>query len=284
MSCSTSLRLGNGDGTFQTANAIPHISGAVVPVAADVNGDSSLDLIGASSDRTQLVVLLGNGDSTFQSAVTFPAGTTPAISVVADLDGDKAPDMIAINASSNSASVSLNTGTDFSISAPPLSPSSLSPGQTATSTVSLNLLNAFDNPVSLSCAVTPGQAGSPTCSFSSDSVTFDSEGKASATITVTAGAASASLRMPPATRGGTNPFSFGWPVAGFAFMGISLSCTRSRTRKGTFFAGFPVVAGLILLAGCGDGSRRPPPVNYAITITAMSGSTQHSTALTLTVQ
>ena len=67
MSCTTSLRLGNGDGTFQTANAIPDISGAVVPVAADVNGDSSLDLIGASSDRTQLVVLLGNGDGTFQS-------------------------------------------------------------------------------------------------------------------------------------------------------------------------------------------------------------------------
>jgi len=151
--------------------------------------------------------------------------------------------------------------------------------------VSLNLLNAFDNPVSLSCAVTPVQAGSPTCSLSSDSVTFDPAGKASATLTVTAGSAAASLRVPPATRGGSNPFPFGWlPVAGFAFMAISLSCIHSRKRKGNFLAVAPVVAGLILLVGCGGGSSSPPPVNYAITITAMSGSTQHSTAVTLTVQ
>jgi FG-GAP-like repeat len=279
--CSTSIRLGNGDGTFQPPNAIPGVFGAV---AADVNGDSKLDLIGTSSDRAQLVVLLGNRDGTFQQALTFAAGTNPFIALVGDFDGDKAPDLVAIN-SDAAISVLLNTGTDFSISAPPLSPSSVSPGQTATSTVSLSLLNAFDNPVSLSCAVTPVQAGSPTCSLGSNSVTFDHTGKASATLTVTAGAAAASLRVPPATRGGSNLFSFGWlAVAGFVFMGISLSCTRSRTRKGTFFAVFPVVAGLILLAGCGGGSSRPPPVNYAITITAMSGSTQHSTALTLTVQ
>jgi hypothetical protein len=279
--CSTSIRLGNGDGTFQPPNAIPGVFGAV---AADVNGDSKLDLIGTSSDRAQLVVLLGNRDGTFQQALTFAAGTNPFIALVGDFDGDKAPDLVAINPDA-AISVLLNTGTDFSISAPPLSPSSVSPGQTATSTVSLSLLNAFDNPVSLSCAVTPVQAGSPTCSLGSNSVTFDHTGKASATLTVTAGAAAASLRVPPATRGGSNLFSFGWlAVAGFAFMGISLSCTRSRTRKGTFFAVFPVVAGLILLAGCGGGSSRPPPVNYAITITAMSGSTQHSTALTLTVQ
>jgi hypothetical protein len=192
--------------------------------------------------------------------------------------------LAAIN-SDAAISVLLNTGTDFSISAPPLSPSSVSPGQTATSTVGLNLLNAFDNPVSLSCAVTPVQAGSPTCSLSSDSVTFDPAGKASATLTVTAGSAAASLRVPPATRGGSNPFSFGWlPVAGFAFMGISLRCIRSRKRKGNFLAVAPVVAGLILLVGCGGGSSSPPPVSYAITITAMSGSTQHSTAVTLTVQ
>ena len=119
INCSTSLRLGNGDGTFQTANAIPDVGGAV---AADVNGDSNLDLIGTSSDRTQLVVSLGNGDGTFQQALTFAAGTNPAIGLVADFDGDKAPDLVAINSGANAISVLLNTGTDFSISASPLSP------------------------------------------------------------------------------------------------------------------------------------------------------------------
>ena len=193
--------------------------------------------------------------------------------------------MIAINASSNSLSVLLNTGTDFSISVPPLSPSSVSAGQTATSTMSLNLLNAFDNPVSLACAVTPVQAGSPACSLSSNSATFDSAGKASATVTVTAGAVATSVRVHPATHGGPNLFALGWlSVAGFAFMGISLSCTRSRKGKGNFLAVALVVAGLILLVGCGGESRSSPPVNYAITITAISGSTQHSAAVTLTVQ
>ena len=285
MVCTTSLRLGNGDGTFQTANAIPDVSGAVAPEVADVNGDGNLDLIGTSSDRTQLVVSLGNGDGTFQQSLTFAAGTNPAIALVADFDGDTAPDLVAVNSGANAISVLLNTGTDFSISAPPLSPSSVSPGQTATSTVSLNLLNAFDNPLSLACAVTPAQAGSPTCSLSSNSVNFDPGGKASATLTITAGSAVASLRVPHAARGGPNPFSLSWlPVAGFAFMGISLGCTCSWKRKGNLFAVATVVTGLILLLGCGGGSSSPPPANYAITITALSGSTQHSTALTLTVR
>ena len=193
--------------------------------------------------------------------------------------------MIAFNASSKSVSVLLNTGTDFSISASPLNPSGMSAGQTTKSMVSLDLLNAFDNPVSLACAVTPVQAGSPTCSLSSNSVTFDPTGKASATLTVMVGSASGSLKVPPATLGGSNPFSLRWlAVAGLAFMGISLSCTPSRKRKGSVLAVIPVVGGLILLAGCAGGNSSPPPVNYTITITATSGSTQHSTALTLTVQ
>jgi hypothetical protein len=282
ITCSTSLRLGNGDGTFQTANAIPDVSGAV---AADVNGDSNLDLIGTSSDRTQLVVLLGNGDGTFQQALTFAAGTNPFIGLVADFDGDKARDLVAIN-SDAAISVLLNTGTDFSISVPPLSPSSVSAGQTATSTMSLNLLNAFDNPVSLACAVTPVQAGSPTCSLSSNSVAFDPAGKASATLTVTAGSAVASLLGPHPYVQDSLPFRFIWlPVAGFSFIGIGLSC-RSSQKKNllNFLAGTIIVAVLIPLVACGGGSGSRPPANYAITITAMSGSTQHSTAVTLTVQ
>ena len=282
ITCSTLLRLGNGDGTFQSANAIPDVSGAV---AADVNGDSNLDLVGTSSDRTQLVVLLGNGDGTFQQALTFAAGTSPFVSLVADFDGDNAPDLVAIN-SDAAISVLLNTGTDFSISASPLSPSSVSPGQTATSTMSVNLLNAFDNPVSLVCAVTPVQAGSPTCSLSSNSVTFDPAGKASATLTVTAGSAVASLLGPHPYVQDSLPFRFIWlPAAGFAFMGIALNW-RSSQKKNllNFLAGAIVVAVLIPLVACGGGSGSAPPVSYAITITAMSGSTQHSTAVTLTVQ
>jgi hypothetical protein len=284
VTCDSSLRLGNGDGTFQPANGAPGVSGAV---AADVNGDGNLDLVGSNSDRTRLTVLLGNGDGTFQQPATFSAGTNanPTIGVVADLDGDKAPDLIALDSTSNLISVLLNTGTDFSISASALSPSTVSGGQSATSTVSLKLMNAFDNPVSLACAITPAQAGTPTCSLSSESVTFDAAGNASSTLTITSGSAAASVVMPSATRAGLKPFSFGWlPVAGFAFMGITLIFLCPQRRKGEFFAGTLLIAALLSLLSCGGGSSSTPPVNYAITIKAISGSTQRSTAVTLTVQ
>ena len=114
--CGTSVRLDDGSGGFQSSTLISDIPGAT---AADVNGDDKLDLAGQTPDGSQLALLLGNGDGTFQAPLTFPAGTNPEIGVLADVDGDKAPDLIVINASSNSISVLLNTGTDFSISALP---------------------------------------------------------------------------------------------------------------------------------------------------------------------
>jgi len=276
--CSTLLMLDDGSGGFQPPTAIADIPGAFT---ADVNGDGKPDLAGQTPDRSQVAVLLGNADGTFQAPLTFSAGTTPAIGALVDVDGDKAPDLIAINASSNSISVLLNTGTDFSISASAPSPSSVGPGQSAASTLSLTLLNAFDNPVSLACSVQPAQSGSPTCSLSSNSVTFDSSGKATATVTITAGAGAAALMVPRPYHGDSHPFSLGWlPVAAFGFMGTGLGCGYSRRKRFLLFVGC-ALAGLIFLAACGGG---PKSVTYAITITGTSGSTQHSTSTTLTVQ
>jgi hypothetical protein len=279
--CGTSIMLGNGSGGFQSSTLISDIPGAT---AADVNGDGKLDLAGRTPDGSQLALLLGNGDGTFQAPLTFPAGTNPVMGVLADVDGDKAPDLIAINASSNSVSVLLNTGIDFSISASAPSPSSVSSGQSATSTLTLTLLNAFDNPLSVACTVQPAQAGSPTCSLSSNSVTFDSSGKASATLTITAGSGAAALMVPHPYNGDSHPLSLGWlPVAAFGFMGTGLGCRYSTRRRYLFFVGC-VLAGLISQAACGGGGSGPKSVNYAITITGTSGSTQHSTTVTLTVQ
>src|SRR6266567_2338838 len=279
--CGTSIMLGNGSGGFQSPTPISDIPGSA---ASDIDGDGKLDLAGQTPDGSQLAVLLGNGDGTFQAPLTFPAGTSPVIGALADVDGDKAPDLIAINTSSNSISVLLNTGTDFSISASAPSPSSVSPGQSATSTLSLSLLNSFDNPVSLACSVQPAQAGSPACSLSSNSVTFDSSGKATATLTITAGSGAATLMVHHPYHGDSHPFSLGWlPVAAFAFMGTGLGCGYSRRRRYLFFVGC-VLAGLIFQAACGGGSSGPKSVNYAITVTGTSGSMQHSTTTTLTVQ
>src|SRR5207248_6005423 len=116
------------------------------------------------------------------------------------------------------------------------------------------------------------------------SVTFDSSGKATATLTITAGSGSAALMIPHPYHGNSHPFSVDWlPVAAFAFMGTGLSCGYSRRRRYLFFVGC-VLTGLIFQAACGGGSSGPKSVNYAITVTGTSGSMQHSTTTTLTVQ
>jgi hypothetical protein len=280
--------LGNGDGTFQAIDTGFRAS-SVVPTSAavtDPNGDGQSDLAIALSGAAY--VLLGNGDGTLQAAVTFDLGSVnnyPTAIAAADVNGDKSPDVIVTNAADNTVSVLLNTvGADFSISASAPNPATVSPGQSSSSTVTLSLLNAFDNPVALACAVPPAQAA-PSCSLDQDSVTFDANGNATATLTIRTGAAVASL-VPSSTSHVSPAFRFGWlPLFGFAFMGVGFGSRLTLKRKLTVcLLGGILFSGLILQAACGGGGSGPRSQAYTITVTGTSGSTQHSATTTLTVQ
>jgi len=281
--------LGNGDGTFQPIDTGFRAS-SVVPTSAtiaDFNGDGHSDL--AIGFAEAAYVLLGNGDGTFQPSVSFNLGSHGDTTSVAaaDINGDKSPDVIVTNGD-NTISVLLNTaGTDFSISASAPSPPTVSRGQSATSTVTLNLLNAFDNPVALTCSVQPAQAA-PTCSLNPSSVTFDANGNATATLTINTGTAAASFAALSPSRD-SRPLGLLWlPLAGFALTGAGFSSSRSIRRKLTVCLLFGVLfSGLIFQAACGGGSSGgggPHSTTYTITITGTSGSTQHSTTVTLAVQ
>jgi hypothetical protein len=79
---SVAVLLGNGDGTFQ-APVTYSMQGNNDIVAADVNHDGILDLIG---DGPQVSVLLGNGDGTFQPEID--TGVVISFLVLGDFNGD----------------------------------------------------------------------------------------------------------------------------------------------------------------------------------------------------
>jgi len=284
--------LGNGDGTFKTATVVLDVQSCAIELFAatgDFNGDKNLDVVVTQrSDqgvKQPTSVFPGNGDGAFQPAVSFDTNSNPGWVSVADFNLDQAADLVVVNPDDNTIGVLLNsTGSEFSITASAPSPATVSRGQSSTSTVTLNHLNAFDNPVALACAVQPAQAA-PTCSLNPSSVTFDANGNATATLTINTGTATASFAAPSPSRN-SRPLGLLWlPVAGFAFMGAGFGSSLTLKRKLTAcLLGGILFSGLILQAACGGGGSGPRSQAYTITVTGVSGSTQHSTTTTLTIQ
>jgi hypothetical protein len=64
-------------------------------VAADLNHDGKLDLLGVLSFANAISVRLGNGNGTFQAETLYPLAVSPADIVVRDFDNDGNPDVAA---------------------------------------------------------------------------------------------------------------------------------------------------------------------------------------------
>jgi hypothetical protein len=102
---SVSILIGNGDGTFQTAQN--YVSDGVFAQSAGVgdwNGDKKPDLAIVNQCQTSgncdgtVTILLGNGDGTFQSPPSYASGGYEADAVaVGDLNGDGKPDLVVAN-------------------------------------------------------------------------------------------------------------------------------------------------------------------------------------------
>jgi hypothetical protein len=96
------LLLGNGDGTFQSAQSIGTVRGRQV-LATDFNLDGKLDLItiggghfpGDATFDGSVTVLLGGGDGTFSGGLAeVYAGQAAQSGVIGDFNGDGAPDFL----------------------------------------------------------------------------------------------------------------------------------------------------------------------------------------------
>jgi hypothetical protein len=192
------------------------------------------------------------------------------------------------------------TGEDFSMAASGTPSATVTPGQTATYTLSLAASGGFSGNVALTCTGAPTAA---TCSISPSTVALSGTSAVTATVTVTTTAASQML--PPV--GTDTPRRINYPLAPLvlsllaALVAAYLYVSRRNIR---FRWGPALTLGLLLCAGvtltsCGGSSGGSGGVGggggtgtqagtYTITVSASatSGSTTltHAAKLTLVVQ
>jgi hypothetical protein len=91
---STTVLLGNGDGTFTQGSTLTD-GGFGIPVLADFNGDGNLDIAAPLTFfASDLLVWLGNGNGTFGAATHYSTNSTIHAVSAADLNGDGKLDLI----------------------------------------------------------------------------------------------------------------------------------------------------------------------------------------------
>ncbi|HTD12686.1 MAG TPA: VCBS repeat-containing protein [Steroidobacteraceae bacterium] len=98
------LLLGNGDGTFQTANGfIDSTQNSASAIAiADLNGDGKLDVILSNRNSSAISVFLGTGTGRFGAPLDFEVGGIPSAAAVGDFNGDGKLDL-AVSAGGGTA-------------------------------------------------------------------------------------------------------------------------------------------------------------------------------------
>jgi hypothetical protein len=307
-SIGASILLGKGDGTFTVLPVfqIHAVSGdTILAGAADFNGDGKLDLLGVQ-DSGYAWMTLGNGDGTFvQTPLTIGLGNIN-LALVADFNLDHRPDL-AIGDSTNifdrQGTVSTGVATLLNVSAPvvppgfhvtasALSPSTVPPGSSATSTITVSPMSGFGGDVTFTCSsiTLNGSAATtmpPVCSFSPNPVK-----SASGTTTLrvsTTPATSARLELPFGHHSGWS-YALFLPVFGI-MIGAGLKFNGKKAH--VFFLLTLMLSGLIFMASCGGsgssvvktGSGGTPAGTYTITVTgSATGTTAQTANLTLTVQ
>ncbi|MGD0567132.1 MAG: hypothetical protein ABSA78_01905 [Candidatus Sulfotelmatobacter sp.] len=179
---------------------------------------------------------------------------------------------------------------NFTISAPAsLSPSTVSPGGSATSMITITSVNGFNAAVALTCSVSPYQPGAPACTVTTP-VTPAANGSATSTLTVTTTAAS-SLARPPLDRQ-SMPLYAVWLLLPAMLLSATGRRRPGRRKLLGYFLALLALTGCFFLAACasnsgsGGGNGGTPAGTYTITVSGNAAGFNSPTpaTLTLTVQ
>jgi hypothetical protein len=262
---------------------------AVQGVALTNTGNAALTISGISTSgdfsETNTCGASGSAGANCTINVTFkPTAGGPRTGALTVTDNSN-----GVAGSTQTVSLS-GTGEDYTLTTPSGSSSSatVSPGQTATYTLSVGSEGGMNQAVTFTCAGAPSDS---TCAVSPNPATPG--GNVTVTVATTAPSAIAPRALPqPRLPGPQALMMLAMLLAGVAWT-LRVS-RRARASRRTVF--LPLAAGLLLalaLAGCGGGgsspptSRGTPPGAYALTVTGTVGSgssaVSHSVKLTLTV-
>ena len=250
-------------------------------------GDEDQFAGGVGHDSAGNIYVTGDTDSGNGSTAVFP--TTSGASDTTYGGGTCLSGSVSVPCTDAFITVYTSaTVPDFTVAA--TAPSAVTPGSSATSTVTVTALNGYSQAVTLSCSVSGGGSPAPACSassFSPDQVTPPN----TSTLTITTTGSSAALARK------SNIFYAMWlPIVGLSLVGMRLSSKDSRKKKllGFLLLGI-VMAMLFILPACGGSSNNSggggggcsgctPAGSYTVTITGTdSNNLSHATAVTLSV-
>ncbi|HUU12541.1 MAG TPA: choice-of-anchor D domain-containing protein [Terriglobia bacterium] len=252
-------------------------------VALANSGDAPLNILGieATGDFAQTNNCPGSVAAGGQCAisVTFTPG------VAGSHTGAVA---ITHNPLSESFTLGLSgMGTDFSISATPAS-ATVSAGETATYSLTLNPMAGFSGQVSLDCSGAPKAAA---CTVAPEEVSVNGSGSATAAVTIKTTASS----LAPTTGSRPDDFMPSAPVVLrmlwlFILTSLALAGWRNPKRRARLGLGGVLLSAALWIACGGGGSasapapkQGTPPGNYTLTVTATSEGITRSATVTLRV-
>jgi uncharacterized repeat protein (TIGR03803 family) len=298
----TSITFGNqsiGATSGSQAATISNIGNANLIISSvAISGANPGDFAVTSSGTTCVANSTVTAGSSCAVNVTFTpteGGTSSATLMITDDDQTNATQYVTLSGSGEDFEVGVTSGTSSS--------ATVTPGGTASYSVSVLPIDGFTQTVMLSCSGAPSEA---TCSVNPSSVSLNGSSASAVMVTVTTTAASVAPFFDWRDRGDHT----GWIqldqltiglMVGLLLLSSKIVRTPLRQRQHEQRDIKPllqpvmltaILASMTLLGACGGGSTSStqqrqtpgtPPGSYTLTIHGTSGSLSQSTALTLTV-